>query len=704
MKVKLIISGMSCANCANIIRNKTAKMQGVKDAKIEFATSSGVWEVEDASVVEELKKSVKKLGFGVVSDFDELFATQEEKLKNAKQKCVLSALAAVVVMALEMSFSGGVWWVVFAIFSTLATLFLAKEFLSHAFLGLKTLSFDMNSLISLGVISALIYSLLALFGVTNEVYFSSPLMILFFVWLGRFLEGRTKSLATKQISNLLNLQPKTAQLKSGEVVPCKELKVGDEFVVKSGQSVAVDGVVVSGEARLDASALTGEATAVNATKSCEVFGGSVCGEGFLVVKALKTHAQSLATQIADELLAISSKETKTTKLADAIAQVFVPVVTWIALVTLFSWGFLQDFEKGAVSAIAVLLISCPCALGLAVPIALVCSVSRASKFGVVVKNPQLFEELCGVKKFFFDKTMTLTTAEFEMSFCSLSEVEVGEFLPLMTQSSHPLSRAFLNSPPAKEAGKKMSKSNLILADFTAATGGVSAKVGEVLKLAGNARFLEANGVKIPQSEVAQNSVIYFARVAKEAEVAKFVGKMEFKNTLAPHAKELVEFLQNEGFECAILSGDNRAAVEVVAREVSVKEFHANCLPQDKLAILRQSPNSAFVGDGVNDALVLKEAKASFALGGGSDLAKLNTDAVLLGCGLLGVKNALLLARKSRLVVRENLAWAFGYNALCIPLAAGLFGFSLTPHIASLAMSLSSICVVLNSLRLLKAKI
>ncbi len=716
LKVKLNIAGMSCVNCSNAIEKVSKKIDGVLEANVNFANASGEFVLKDASVREVLEQKIKKLGYFVATNIDEFEAKRDEHITAIRNKFIFAFLASMVIMALEMFVRPSV--VVNLAILALGFLVLAfsgKDFFAHAIEAVKNKNYDMNVLVALGSGSAFLYSLFVVIfsdfipDDLKNVYVSGAAMIIAFVLLGKYLEERSKAKAGDYLKRLLKISPKTAFLVMpdghSKEVNVNELKVGDIVIVKNGYNIPSDGVIVQGGAEIDASMLTGESLPVYKEVGDGVFAGTLNTNGYISVKVTKSSYESLLSQILNLLSDASSKKMPIGRLADKIANIFVPSVVAISVLTFVIWIiFSGNFAYAISSAICVLIISCPCALGLATPIAIVSSLARGAKAGILVKNPEVLELIKDAKFVAFDKTGTLSKGQISVKSSNLSEQDLALIASAENLSEHLISKAIVRY--AKQKCIDLQKLN---GKFQNVVGqGIIYEDENNQIIIGNEKLLLANEVSLnlDESKAIKEATNDGSGVILCAINKKFVGFLTLSDELKDEASDVINELTSLNLQSVILSGDDEKVVASIAKKLNVSKYHANMLPEDKFNEIKELTNHGgviFVGDGVNDSPSLKEASVGIAMNSGSDIAKGAGDIVLIKNDLRGVTGLVRLANATMANIKENLFWAFMYNAICIPVAAGVlypvFGLLLSPVYGSMAMCFSSVTVVLNALRL-----
>ena len=686
------------------------------EANVNFANASGEFVLKDASVREVLEQKIKKLGYFVATNIDEFEAKRDEHITAIRNKFIFAFLASMVIMALEMFVRPSV--VVNLAILALGFLVLAfsgKDFFAHAIEAVKNKNYDMNVLVALGSGSAFLYSLFAVIfsdfipDDLKNVYVSGAAMIIAFVLLGKYLEERSKAKAGDYLKTLLKISPKTAFLVMpdghSKEVNVNELKVGDIVIVKNGYNIPSDGVIVQGGAEIDASMLTGESLPVYKEVGDGVFAGTLNTNGYISVKVTKSSYESLLSQILSLLSDASSKKMPIGRLADKIANIFVSSVVATSVLTFLIWIiFSGNFAYAISSAICVLIISCPCALGLATPIAIVSSLARGAKAGILVKNPEVLELIKDAKFVAFDKTGTLSKGQISVKSSNLSEQDLALIASAENLSEHLISKAIVRY--AKQKCIDLQKLN---GKFQNVVGqGIIYEDENNQIIIGNEKLLLENEVSLnpDESNAIKEATNDGSGVILCAINKKFVGFLTLSDELKDEASDVINELTSLNLQSVILSGDDEKVVASIAKKLNVSKYHANMLPEDKFNEIKELTNHGgviFVGDGVNDSPSLKEASVGIAMNSGSDIAKGAGDIVLIKNDLRGVTELVRLANATMANIKENLFWAFMYNAICIPVAAGVFypvfGLLLSPVYGSMAMCLSSVTVVLNALRL-----
>ncbi|TKX32085.1 heavy metal translocating P-type ATPase [Campylobacter estrildidarum] len=693
------IGKMTCVNCSNAIERACKKIDGVEDASVSYINSSGIFLIQKDEKRKEILEKIKKLGFEILEDEQSLEEYKIKKHIELRKNLLLSIVLSVVVMYFEMFNQSFFSQNMQMLLSFFGIFYCGRDFFSHAFLGFKNKNLDMNTLIALGTLSAFIYSCLEYFKVFNGgyLYFSGAMMIISFVLLGKYLENKIKLKAENYQKTLEKIDTKKARilLENDEVeeISSAFVKDGDIILVKEGESIVVDGVILSGSAEVDMSFLNGEFFPILKKENDEVQAGGIVLNGMLKIKASKKAMDSTLEQIKNLVFYAGNIKTPLETLTDKISKYFVASIIALALFVFVFWFFKENLNTAFLRACAVLLISCPCALGLATPIALTIASSNAARNFILLKNPAALEKLSQIKLAYFDKTGTLTKEELDIIKHNLSQEDFEKLCEIETLSSHPIAKSLSKNIKSKLKGEV----NIISGE------GITYKENDDMYLIGSRYFLDSKGVDTKQCDQFFNQFKNLGSIkAYFAKNSYCLGGVLLDSSLKENAKELIVGLKKQGIKSIILSGDNQESVEKIAKELNVDGFYAQLKPEEKLQIIKNSKESLFVGDGLNDAAGLSLASVSMSFSKANELAKKTGDFILINENLENILYSFSLSRKIRKIIKLNLFWAFIYNTLCIPIAAGFIPFlTLSPHFAALAMCFSSITVVLNSLRLRK---
>jgi Cu+-exporting ATPase len=704
--VDLALEGMTCAACATRIERRLNKLDGVS-AAVNFASEQAAVAYDPGQVsVDDLIATVEAAGYhaSLPHEADDEDPAGPYRLRLVVA-VVLSVPLALLAMVPALQFSG--WeWLSLAL-ATPVVIWCGWPFHRAAALNARHLVATMDTLISVGTLAAWGWSTVVLVaGVSEHTYFETAGVITTLILLGRYFEARAKRRSGEAIRKLLELGAKEARvLRDGEfvLVPVEQLRVGELFVVRPGEKVATDGVVESGESAVDASMLTGESVPVEVSAGDQVAGATINASGRLVVRATKIGADTALAQIARMVAQAQSGKADVQRLADRVSGVFVPIVLALSLLTLAGWLVFGGTAAAAfTAAVAVVIIACPCALGLATPTALMVGTGRGAQLGILIKGPEILEHTRQVTTIVLDKTGTITEGRMEVTALVPAEgVSEAELLRLAAgaedASEHPIARAIA------ARGRERSGTLPAVEHFSNRAGlGVQARVDRHDVLVGRPAFLAEWGIELPGRLAAavaelENVGATVVAVAVDGSAAGLVGVAD---QTKPTSAEAIAELEALGLQPVLLTGDNERAAGTVARKVGIDRVLAGVLPDGKAQeisrLQRAGEVVAMVGDGVNDAPALAQADLGLAIGTGTDVAIEASDLTLVSGDLRAAADAIRLARRTLATIKGNLFWAFAYNVAAIPLAmAGL----LNPMIAAAAMSFSSVFVVTNSLRL-----
>jgi P-type Cu+ transporter len=716
------IAGMHCASCAARNERTLKKLAGVLGATVNFATHSARVEYDDSVVsIGALHDVVVENGYQVLKP--ELAQDHKERarleLRSAKQRAYLALLLASPAAVLAM-FNIALPWTLFghnisvwiqAALSTVVILALGWQFHVGMLRQARSLSANMDTLISLGTLAALFFSVWAMLAGEHHLYFETGAVIAALILLGRYFEARSRGQASEAIEKLVELGAKTAHLSrdgSEQDIPIDEVRVGDIILVKPGEKVPVDGTVVDGSSNIDEAMLTGESVPASKTKGDDVFGATINIGGALRIRATKVGQDTVLAQIVRMVTEAQVNKAPIQKLADRVSGVFVPIVLGIAIITAVAWYLITgDIYQSLVPAVAVLVIACPCSLGLATPTAILVGTGVGARRGILIKNGEALERGKRIDVVVFDKTGTLTEGKpkvTDVDACK-APTTADDVLALAASierlSEHPLAQAVVR------AARDKNLPLMDVQDFENLAGkGVRGRVGGTAVMVGSGRLLLEHGVPLiqpiaraEQHEADAKTVFLVARDQK------LVGMIAVADTLKDDAKPAIERLHAQGIETVMMTGDNRRTAQAIAEQIGIDMVFAEVLPQDKAGRVRELQQKgkrvAFVGDGINDAPALVQADLGIAMGTGTDIAIEAGNIVLVKGHPLKVIEALALSRLTFRTIKQNMFWAFFYNVAAIPLAAlGL----LNPMIAAAAMAGSSLTVVGNSLRIKRQKL
>lgn len=760
-KVFLDITGMSCSACSSRIEKVVGRMEGVEEITVNLLTNKAQVNYDEGKLdATAIIARIEKLGFAAALHqetaklvVDKPKNTAAEELTEMRRRLLLSLAFTTPLFYLHMGLMYG-WPLpsfvlgqqnllvasLLQLFCCLPVVITGYKYFYHGLRNLVNRAPNMDSLIAIGSGAAFVYGLYGLLGLAyafghqkldliqgfyDALYFESAAMILALITLGKFLEARAKSHTSDALKALMQLRPKTALVErhgiQGEI-PLNEVTLGDILIVKSGASVPVDGLILEGSGALDESAITGESIPVDKLVGDKVTGGTINKSGYFKMEATAIGADTTLAKIIALVEEATSSKAPIAKLADKISGIFVPVVITIALTAACIWLILGESWHFALTiAISVLVISCPCALGLATPTAIMVGTGRGAKQGILIKSATALETAHKVDTVILDKTGTVTEGKPVVTDvlpeAGLSEAELLRLAAALEQlSEHPLGQAIVQKAQELElASDKQATTDtkeqpaLLATDYQALPGrGFLATLNNERYAAGNLLLMEEQGVELTQLRnthatlaTAGKTPLYFAQGSR------LLGTIAVADTVKPTSKVAIAHLQKQGLKVIMLTGDNAATAEAIRCQVGLDDAIAEVLPQDKELHIRTLQEHghvvAMVGDGINDAPALARADVGIAIGAGTDVAIEAADMVLIKSDLQDVARAIGLSKSVMKNIKENLFWAFIYNTIGIPLAAGLlypaFGLLLNPMLAAAAMSCSSVSVVTNALRL-----
>jgi len=745
------VSGMHCASCANIIGKKLQKAKGVTEVNVNYATETAKVTFDpNQTSISEFNTEIGKLGYQLNNSeiHQDQFSTSHDHMHHEQlesglylqtlQKQLIFTLPIALLVFIFMLWDIGTKLlnlpanpISMSLFSTLTFVFASvilfwagQDFIIAVGRFFKYRAANMDSLVGFGTLTAYIYSALlylfpnlqTFFTHGASLYFDVVIVVIGFIKLGKYLEARSKQKTGDAIAKLIQLQAKTALvLREGKEVelPLDQILVGDVVIVKPGGKIAVDGAVITGQSSIDESMISGEPLPVDKKTGDQVIGGTINRQGALQFRATKIGKDTMLSQIIQLVKDASGSKAPIQNLTDQVAAIFVPVVLVIAIITLIVWltlgscflGFSQAFSLGLVAFVSILVIACPCALGLATPTAIIVGVGKAAQNGILIKNATALEILRQVKTIILDKTGTITQGKPKVTdiICLDSEISNSQLLlfaaSVENQSEHPLAQAIIAK--AKELKVKLKS----VSNFQALEGiGVKAKLEN-----------QNISVKKPDSMQNNNQITNLQEQGKTVvciyKEDKLLGLIAITDTIKDNAKQSITKLHQLGLKTIMITGDNPATANYIAAQADIDEVIAGVLPQDKTKevskLQKMGQKVVMVGDGINDAPALTTADVGIAMATGTDIAIESADVILLGGDISKLPKVVKLSQATVTTIKQNLFWAFIYNIIGIPVAAGILypflGILLNPIFAGLAMAFSSVSVVSNSLRL-KAKV
>ena len=727
------VTGLGCAACAARVNKVLNSCEGVEEANVNYASATALVSYDDSKCSPEaLRKAVEEAGYGLITDVEnEEEAAEAERLRQyraLRRQTVGAVIGALPVFVLSMFFMDLRWgqWVTFVL-ATVVVFVFGRRFFVNTVRQLRHGAVNMDTLVASSTGVAWLFSTFNLLfpefwlsrGIEPHLYFEAAGVIIAFILIGRLLEARAKRKTTGAIRALMGLQPKTVTVLaddgSWKEVPIQWARPGDTIMVRPGDRVAVDGTVLSGESYVDESMLSGEPVPVLKQPESKVFAGTINQKGSFRFRADKTGGDTMLSQIIRMVQDAQGSKAPVQNLVDRVAAVFVPIIISIAVLVFAAWWIFapQDgFIHGLLCMVTVLIIACPCALGLATPTAIIVGIGKGAGYGILIKDAASLEVARRVDTVVVDKTGTLTEGRPEV---------VDQYWLPGTESLRPVLKALesISEHPLAEAVVKA----LALPDAPSAEvssfenipgKGVCGASGGITYFAGNLDLLRANGVE-PSAELLSRSEAWLREartVIWFADSSRALAVVAVTDRIRPTSVEAVARLTGMGIRTVMLTGDNETAAAAVARAAGITEFRAGVLPQDKALYVKQlqaeGHKVAMAGDGINDSAALAQADLSIAMGGGSDIAIDTAMITILSSDLMKIPEAIRLSHLTIRTIRQNLFWAFIYNIIAIPIAAGVLypvnGFLLNPMIGGAAMALSSVSVVSNSLRLRSRKL
>ncbi|OFL16854.1 copper-binding protein [Anaerococcus sp. HMSC068A02] len=745
MKERFDVSGMTCASCQANVQKAVEKL-GVDFVNVNLISETMTVSYDDGKISEnDIIKAVEKIGYGAKpknkKNLKENNKTFDEE-KIVKNRLIISFIFLIPLMYVSMGHMinlplphflmgarGSVNFAFLQFLLTLPIVFVNRIFYISGFKALFNKASNMDTLVGLGSFAALIYGIFAIMRMAyglgfekfeivenyrHNLYFESSAMILTLITLGKYFEKKSKGQTKKSLESLMDLAPKKARIlkdKKEVEILVEDLKKGDLILVRPGEAIPVDGIVKEGSSLVDESAITGESIPVNKDIGDEVISATLNKQGSFIFEATKVGEDTTLSKIIELVNQANETKAPIAKLADKISAIFVPTVMIISLITFVVWMILgYGFEFSLNFAISVLVISCPCALGLATPMAIMVATGKSAQFGLLFKNAENLENLHKVDTILLDKTGTITEGKPQVTDI-ISEIDENEFIKIASSiennSEHPLSHAISEYAKAKNIQAKN------IEDFEAISGkGIKAKYENKIYYGGNISLMKEKNIDLKSYE---KKADIFSNEGKTsmyfADEKKVIGIIAVQDKPKNLSKIAIDEMKKMGYEVRMITGDNEKTAEAIKNALNIDEKYAEVLPQDKEKEIKNlqklGKKVLMVGDGINDAPALARSDVSMAIGNGTDVAIESADIILINNNILDIVSALKLSKSTIKIIKENLFWAFFYNIIGIPLAAGLlypaFGLKLSPMFGAFAMSFSSIFVCLNSLRLRKFK-
>ncbi len=740
LKSSFRVGGMSCASCVSRVEKAIMGVPGVISANVNLANNNASVEYLEDVQLSSIKNAVIEIGFQAENDSavpEDVSVTANREIKKLGNTLIIAAVLglAVLILSFSPSFTGKAYllWAL----ATPVQFWAGLRFYRGAWRAVTHKSADMNTLIAVGTSAAYLYSVSAVLfpslfisGIIEpNLYFDTSSMIIVLILLGRYLEAKAKGQTSAAIKKLIGLKPKTASVIRGgaeEQIPVDDVRVGDLIIVRPGESIPVDGVIREGYSAIDESIITGESIPQDKKEGDEVIGASINRTGSFRFEATRVGANTALSRIVRLVEEAQGSKAPIQRLADIIAGYFVPAVISIALITFIIWFFVgpsPSINYAILNFVAVLIIACPCALGLATPTAIIVGTGKGAENGILIRNAETLEKAHKIDTVLLDKTGTLTLGKPKVTdVFPINQFEKDEILHIAASaesgSEHPLGKAIVSE--AKEKGLVISS----VSEFNAIPGqGIEAVINGKKVILGNAKLV--NDRNIPFSELEDKAKVLWEEgktVMFMAVNGSMAGMIALSDSIKPGAVESVKRLHNMGISISMITGDNRRAAEAIAKQVGIEDVLYEILPEHKskevMRLQQEGRVVAMVGDGINDAPALAQADIGIAIGTGTDIAMETGDITLISGELKGVAGAIDLSKRTMRTIRQNLFWAFAYNVILIPVAAGIlylffkegdvpaglqfalgeYGF-LNPILAAAAMAISSLTVVSNSLRL-----
>lgn len=726
-KVILSIGNMSCSACSSRLEKYLNKQKGVVSAYVNLVLAQASIEYNDTITIDDLNRFVKEAGFESYGIYD---PKKEIKKKDSKKVLIIFGLLSLLILYISMSHMVGLKTISYLnvkdypinyslclLILTIPFLIYGKDIIKNGFKNLIHKTPNMDTLVTIGVLSSLIYSILStimiILGNNNYVenlYYESVCIVIFFIKIGKYVDQKSKNKTKEALQELVTITPEKALLKTEDKltkVTIDQIKKDDILVCKPGMKIAVDGKVISGKTHLDETFITGESYPKKKEVGDKVIAGSLNIDGYIEYKAEKIGKDSTISEVVRLVVEASNTKSPIAKIADKVSGIFVPTIIIIALLTLIAYIFVsKDISIALTHFITVLVVACPCALGLSTPLAIIISEGLCAKNGIIVKTSETLENAHKIDTIVFDKTGTLTYGNLSISkLYNYSELSDDDILRLTAsleaKSTHPITTAFQDIKTKKNVD-----------DFKIIEGiGLEGKMDKNKYYLGNSKIL--NKLKIENEyqkdenklKESGNSIIY---VIENNKVLALIG---VKDIIRPSAKEAIKELKRLDKEVIMLTGDNKETATKIAKELGIDNIISNVMPKEKTneikKLLNDNKKVMMIGDGINDAPSLKTASIGVSISSGTDIATNSADIILMNNNLISLLNLLKISKKTILNIKENLFWAFFYNICMIPVATGLLsakGIVMNPMIAAFAMTASSLTVTINALRLKKIKL
>ena len=731
-KVLLKIEGMTCSACSSGLEKYLNKQEGIKTASVNLIMNNTSIEYDETKLnLEQVEKYIEKAGFSSLG-IDKL---ENEEKKKTKEKSKLIGISIISILILYISMAhmvklpvipyldmmhNPVNYAIALLILTTIVLIIGKDILKNGYKNLVHKTPNMDTLVAIGVLASYIYSIYGTIKIikgqvkyVENLYYESAAIVIFFIKIGKYIENKNKDKTKEALKQLMSITPNHAIIeKEGkeETVTLDEIQKGDIIICKPGEKIAVDGEVIEGTTHINESFITGESVPVKREKGSKVIAGSINYEGTIKYKAEKIGKESTVSEIVRLVVEATNTKAPIAKIADKISGYFVPTIIIIAIISFAIWLAISKNLATAINIfVTILVVACPCSLGLATPLAIVISSGKASKKGILVKTSEALENAHKIKTICFDKTGTLTKGELTISkiynYSNLEEKEIiKKVASIENKSEHPIARAIVEK--AKEEKIELDQIN----NFKAIAGyGVGAEIQEQEKshnyLIGNKKLMQENNIKIPKEDDETNLVTEGNSILYVAQDQKIIALIGVKDTIKEESKEIVEKLKKRKIEVIMLTGDNEKTAKAIAKQLGIEKVIANVLPKQKAEEIKKLKQNGLVmmcGDGINDSVSLVTADIGVSISSGTDIAMDSAEVVLMNDNLEKIEELIEISRKTIRNIKQNLFWAFFYNICMVPIACGILeplGITMNPMIAAFAMTISSLTVVLNALRL-----
>lgn len=732
-KITLEVEGMTCSACSNGLEKYLNKQTGIIKAAVNLVMANTTIEYDEKLLsLKQIEKFIEEAGFKSLGEFKTIKV--ERQNKKEKIKFIIFTILAILLIYISMGHmlnlptinllnphDNPLWYSSCLLIFTIAFIVYGYDILKNGYKNLIHKTPNMDTLVSIGVVSSLLYSLYSMLMIIrgnytyiNNIYFESCSIVIYFIKLGRYIDKVSKDKTKEAVQKLTEITPNLAVIRVGDkekTVTIDEIKKGDIVIARAGDKIAVDGEIILGTTHLDETFITGESRPVEKTVKSKVMAGSMNYDGYIEYKAERIGKESTISEIVKLVVEATNTKTRSQQIADTVSSYFVPVIIIVAVLTFIVYLLSgQTLQLSLITFVTILVVACPCSLGLATPLAIVISEGRCASNGILIKESAVLEKAEKVNTVVFDKTGTLTYGKLKISeIKNYSDMTVNELLELVCsiekKSSHPISQAFIEYLTENNLNTLETQKVKELAGL-----GIKGMVNQQEYIIGNDKILKkykiTNNYLEDAKKITQkgNSLVY---IATKSKVIAIIG---VNDIIRDNAKTLIKQLKSRNIKTIMLTGDNQETANAIAKSLKIDQVIANVLPQEKAKIIKQlKQDNNYVmmcGDGINDSLAIINADIGVGISSGSDIAINSADVILTSNNLLSIINLITISKQTLKNIKQNLFWAFFYNLLMIPIAMGLLkplGITINPMIASLAMVCSSLTVILNALRLRKIK-